>query len=76
LEYPGDTHAYHSGFAEPSPVVNLPTQAEADSVAAEAKAEEVKYETVHYQDGSYAYGVAPMPRFSPEGSPAIYEESK
>lgn len=47
----------------------VPTQAEADAVAAEAKAEEFN-ETVYYEDGSSAYGPKPIPRVNEHGSPA------
>jgi hypothetical protein len=48
----------------------LPTQAQADKVASEAKAEE-DFETVHYKDGSSASGPAPLPRVNSHGSPAV-----
>lgn len=70
LNYPGDTHAHHSGYNTPTPVTNLPTQEQANAVAAQAKADE-GFETVHYQDGSSAYGVAPLPRTNEHGSPAV-----
>jgi hypothetical protein len=56
-----------TGTGETYPVV--PTQAEADAVAAKAKDEE-GYETVVYEDGSSAYGLKPVPRVNEHGSPA------
>jgi hypothetical protein len=57
----------------PQPPDNV-TGADLDQALTELRLKHgLKHETVHYSDGSSATGVAPLPRFSPEGAPAINE---